>query len=48
MFVKHAQGLAEWDKYILKNRHSLLSLEGDLGRVVKGTSPPKRVLQGAP
>lgn len=36
MFVKHAQSLAEWDKYILKNRHSLLSLEGELSRVVKG------------
>jgi len=26
----------EWDKSILKNRHALLGLEGDLNRVVKG------------
>ena len=32
-FVRHAEALAEWDKHILRNRHSLLGLEQQLKQV---------------
>jgi len=36
-FVRHAQALADWDRRILTNRHSLLALEEQLA---KARRPP--------
>lgn len=44
-FIKHAEALAEWDKAILRNRHSLLVLEEDLRRVLAGQDALERRLQ---
>ena len=44
-FIKHAEALAEWDRAILSNRHSLLNLEEDLRRVLSGQDALERRLQ---
>jgi len=39
-FVRHAQALADWDRRILTNRHSLLALEEQLAKARRGAASP--------